>query len=498
MTSRLTDVHLDMASDAGMVNILRGITLDIAAGEIAAVVGPSGAGKSSLMMVAGGLERATSGRVEVAGRDLGAARRRRPRALPPRSSRHRLPGLPPHPDHDGARERRAAAGVRRPSPMPSSAPRRRWSAVGLGHRLGHYPAQLSGGEQQRVAVARAFVGQPKLLLADEPTGNLDGATGQQVMDLLFELARAEGATLMLITHDMALAERCDRVLRIADGLLVADRRARRAAARRAMSGSPNLRLAVRLARREMRAGLGGFRLFIACLALGVGADRRHPVVQPRRRGRPARRRARDPRRRRRGVAALPRGRRPSRSPGCASRASSSRWIDIRAMARPTKPDGRPTLIQLKAVEPAYPLYGTVELPGGGSLADALAKRDGVWGAAVEEIGAAPHERGARRSLQVGDATVELRAVIAREPDRGLNAFASLGPRLMIPLEAIAGLGLVAARQPAAPGNIACACRRALDDRPDDRGAQGALSRGRLARARAGRCRRQHPVLARAG
>ena len=222
---RLNDVRLDMASDAGTVNILRGITVDIAAGEIAAVVGPSGAGKSSLMMVAGGLERATAGRVEVAGRDLGPlgdddrARLRRDSIgivfqgfhLIPTMTAHENVALPlefaGNPDAFGLAE----AALRR---------------VGLGHRIGHYPAQLSGGEQQRVAVARAFVGRPKLMLADEPTGNLDGATGKQLMDLLFELARADGTTLILITHDMGLAERCDRVLRIADGLLVADERMR--------------------------------------------------------------------------------------------------------------------------------------------------------------------------------------------------------------------------------------------------------------------------------
>ena len=113
-----------------------------------------------------------------------------------------------------------------------------------------------------------------------------------------------------------------------------------------------------------------------------------------------------------------------------------RWIDSRAMARPVKPDGRTTLIQLKAVEPAYPLYGTVELQGGGSLADALAKRDGVWGAVVEEAALRRMNLALGDRLKVGDVIVELRGVIAREPDRGLNAFASLGPRLMISFEAV--------------------------------------------------------------
>jgi putative ABC transport system ATP-binding protein len=220
---RLSDVHLDMASDAGTVNILRGITLDIAAGEIAAVVGPSGAGKSSLMMVAGGLERATSGRVEVAGRDLGPlgdddrARLRRDNIGIVFQGFHLIPTMTAHENVALPLE---FAGRSDAFELAETALAR----VGLGHRIGHYPAQLSGGEQQRVAVARAFVTRPKLLLADEPTGNLDGTTGKQVMDLLFELARADGTTLILITHDMALAGRCDRILRIADGLLVGDER----------------------------------------------------------------------------------------------------------------------------------------------------------------------------------------------------------------------------------------------------------------------------------
>ena len=220
---RFTDVHLDMASDAGLVNILRGITLAVPAGEIAAVVGPSGAGKSSLMMVAGGLERATSGHVELAGRDLGPldddarARLRRDHVGIVFQGFHLIPTMT------------ALENVALPLEFAErtdafEAAQAALQRVGLAPRVGHYPAQLSGGEQQRVAVARAFVAGPKLLLADEPTGNLDGATGKQVMDLLFDLARANDTTLILVTHDMALAERCDRIVHLVDGLVVDDRR----------------------------------------------------------------------------------------------------------------------------------------------------------------------------------------------------------------------------------------------------------------------------------
>ncbi|MBI3196953.1 MAG: ABC transporter ATP-binding protein [Rhodospirillales bacterium] len=203
--------------------ILHDVSFEIPPGKTVAVVGPSGAGKSSLMMVAGGLERASSGRVEVAGRDLGPldddarARLRRDHIGIVFQGFHLIPTMT-------ALENVALplefAGRGDAFDLAEAALGR----VGLGHRIGHYPAQLSGGEQQRVAVARAFVGRPKLLLADEPTGNLDGTTGKQVMDLLFELARADAATLILITHDLALAERCDRILRISDGIVVGDER----------------------------------------------------------------------------------------------------------------------------------------------------------------------------------------------------------------------------------------------------------------------------------
>ena len=219
----LRDVHLKLASLAGEVNILRGVDLRVLRGETVAVVGPSGSGKSTMMMVMAGLERASAGAVRIAGQDLGTldedglALFRRHRVGIVFQGFHLIPTMT-------ARENVAVplefAGARDAFARADAA----LASVGLPHRLTHYPGQLSGGEQQRVALARALVVEPDLLLADEPTGNLDRATGRQIVDLIFELARARGATLVLITHDGDLARRCDRVLGMQDGRIREDTR----------------------------------------------------------------------------------------------------------------------------------------------------------------------------------------------------------------------------------------------------------------------------------
>jgi putative ABC transport system ATP-binding protein len=214
----LSEAGLTLDGNAGQVEILKGITLAVEAGESLGLVGPSGSGKSSLLMLAGGLERATGGSVRVLGQDLTAmdedalARFRRDHMGIVFQSFHLIPtmtaienvALPL--ELAGARDAfdRAAAEL---------------EAVGLASRARHYPAQLSGGEQQRVALARAAAPRPKLLLADEPTGNLDGATGAAIVDLLFGLVERHGATLVLVTHDAGLAARCRRVVRLRDGRL---------------------------------------------------------------------------------------------------------------------------------------------------------------------------------------------------------------------------------------------------------------------------------------
>ncbi|EYD77422.1 ABC efflux transporter, ATPase subunit [Rubellimicrobium mesophilum DSM 19309] len=214
----LSDARLTLRGNAGPVEILRGITLSVAMGESVGLVGPSGSGKSSLLMLMGGLEQATRGEVRALGQDLtrmdedALARFRRDNMGVVFQSFHLIPTMT-------ALENVATplelAGQRDAFPRA----RAELEDVGLGPRVDHYPSQMSGGEQQRVALARALAPRPRLLLADEPTGNLDEANGQAIVDLLFGLGRRTGATLVLVTHDEKLARRCDRVVRLRDGRL---------------------------------------------------------------------------------------------------------------------------------------------------------------------------------------------------------------------------------------------------------------------------------------
>ncbi|MEM1316543.1 MAG: ATP-binding cassette domain-containing protein [Pseudomonadota bacterium] len=224
----LTGAELSLASNAGLVHILKGVDLSVSRGETVGVVGPSGSGKSSLLMLMGGLEQATGGRVEALGQDLTAmdedalARFRRDHMGVVFQSFHLIPTMT------------ALENVATPLELAGRSDAfdvaaEELTAVGLGARLDHYPAQLSGGEQQRVALARAAAPRPAILLADEPTGNLDGVNGDAIMDLLFGLRDRHGATLVMVTHAPELAARCDRTVRVADGRIADDGRVREAA-----------------------------------------------------------------------------------------------------------------------------------------------------------------------------------------------------------------------------------------------------------------------------
>jgi putative ABC transport system ATP-binding protein len=219
----LTDVRLTLPSRAGPVDILRGIDFGADAGEAVGVVGPSGSGKTTLLLVVGGLERPTSGSVRVNGHDLSAMSEdeltvfRRDNIGFIFQSFHLIPTMT------------ALENVAIPLELKGSAnafatASDKLAGAGLGHRLLHYPGQLSGGEQQRVAIARALASGARILLADEPTGNLDQETGSEIIDLLFELRSRQGTTLLLITHDPALARRCSRIVEIRDGLIRGERR----------------------------------------------------------------------------------------------------------------------------------------------------------------------------------------------------------------------------------------------------------------------------------
>ena len=212
----LRGLGVTLTGAAGPVEILRGVDLDLAPGETVSVVGPSGAGKTTLLMVVGGLERPSAGRVEVAGEDLagldedGLARFRGSHVGIVFQAFHLIPTMTAIENVAAPRELSGAADA-------FDRAREELAAVGLEHHLERYPGELSGGEQQRVAIARALVNRPDLVLADEPTGNLDAATGDRVIRRLFERSRDRGATLLLITHEARLAALCDRTIRMADG-----------------------------------------------------------------------------------------------------------------------------------------------------------------------------------------------------------------------------------------------------------------------------------------
>jgi putative ABC transport system ATP-binding protein len=216
-----TNLTLSLGTGEAAVEILRGIDLTVPQGQTLALLGPSGSGKSSLMAVLSGLERASGGALEVAGQNFAAldedalAAARRGRIGIVLQAFHLLPTMT------------ALENVMTPmelAGMDDARPRAEaeLTAVGLGHRLHHYPSQLSGGEQQRVAIARALAPRPALVFADEPTGNLDAATGSSIVDLLFARRADAGATLVIITHDASLAERCERVVTLADGRIASD------------------------------------------------------------------------------------------------------------------------------------------------------------------------------------------------------------------------------------------------------------------------------------
>jgi putative ABC transport system ATP-binding protein len=214
----LQDVHLTLKAQSGPVQILRGVSLSALSGEAIGIVGPSGSGKTSLLMVIAGLEAVTAGHISVAGTNLSGrseealAKFRRDNIGIIFQSFHLIPtmtalenvAVPLEFKGDDEAMNKARDGLIR---------------VGLEHRLTHYPGQLSGGEQQRVAIARAVSSGAKILLADEPTGNLDQETGAKIIDLLFEMKARENATLFLVTHDRALAKRCDRIIEVRDGLV---------------------------------------------------------------------------------------------------------------------------------------------------------------------------------------------------------------------------------------------------------------------------------------
>ena len=435
----LENVSLTLTSRAGPVAILKSVHLEIQPGESVAIVGPSGSGKTSLLMIVAGLERATTGSVRVAGHDFTGLGEDQLALLRGANigivfqSFHLVPTMT-------ALENVALPLEFAGKPDAFEVARALLAEVGLAHRADHFPAQLSGGEQQRVALARALSPRPQILLADEPTGNLDGKTGEQVIDLLFGLQRRRApATLILITHDLNLA--------VAAAAWCAWPTAASSSAgwrpwtvalsrsRPAPSFYRHLPLSLALALREQRNGLKGFYVFIACVALGVAvitgvgalADALRSSFE------------------RQGEAllggdvTLSRPHKPVEGAERAWLLAQGRFSEAatsRAMAR--RLDGsEQALVELKGVDAAYPLVGTVVLAGGVPLQDAI--RQG--GAAIDPVLLERLGLKIGDKVSLGNSQVPVVATIAAEPDK-LTERLTVGPRVLVSLETLQRAGLI--------------------------------------------------------
>ena len=402
--------NLTKSLDSGShrVEILRGIDLEIPAGQFVAIMGASGSGKSTLLGLLAGLDTATSGTIVLDGVDitglsedkLALVRGRKIgfvfqsyQLLPTLTAEENV--LLPHELSGGD----VSSGVARARSLLES--------VGLGDRLDHYPVQLSGGEQQRVALARAFMVKPPILMADEPTGNLDSVNGAHVLDLLISLNQREGTTMVLVTHDIALAGRADRIVTMRDGLIVADEI--RTSGRMRLS----LRTAGRIAWRETRSSLTKFLFVVFAVAIGVGAlagvrgfseSVRAMLNSESRTIMAADLSARQ--------FSPPKPDQLAELDKLASRGVDRTQItETVSMAAATTPDATPALVSIKAVDPAkYPYYGTVKLSPDISLSEALTPETVVAGEDVLirlgvkvgehiRLGSADYRDGRDRSLR---------------------------------------------------------------------------------------------------
>src|SRR3569833_780583 len=405
-TIAISNVNLSLGTGAARVHILIDFCLRVASGEAIGLIGPSGSGKSTLLMVMAGLERPDSGEVVVNGTPFNAldedalARFRGRQVGIVFQSFHLIPTMT-------ALENVAVPLELAGNPDAGKRAAEELQSVGLGDRLHHYPTQLSGGEQQRVALARALAPDPAILVADEPTGNLDETTGKQIVDLLFGKHAERGMTLVLVTHDSSLAHRCDRVIRLRSGRIDAQTQ--------------------RKAQREKRGDQRSNKDNIACIALGVMAIAGVGSVS----ASLSDGLAREGRTLLGGDDAFSlflREAKPEEVALLRARGQVSVAATTRAMARAD--DGRLALVELKAVDDAYPLLGKLDLKPAIARSELLAERDGAFGAAADPTLLARLDLKIGDSVTVDNTRFQIRSAVEAEPDK-LSGGVGLGPRFLI-------------------------------------------------------------------